>query len=326
MTAPRHLRIFFLTTLIGLVLFAALMLALWQNIAPLPLSAFASRCREWVGAIVAAIPSRAGIAAAIGGSTFAIFALSLARNFVRTRECVNALSFAALRAQPATMRRALAAARLAPEDIRVVEAEAPFCFSAGLFRPRVYLSSMSLRILGDSELSAVLAHEAAHLRTRDPLQSAILRALRHAFFFLPVIGALEARHAAQKEIAADAAAIGAGAPRRSLVRALYTLSHPRYSAPPFAAPFAEYAGLDARIAALAGIPSPALPLPRSAIFVTLLSIGALFFALTPSSVRTLRNSPACEAQNMVSTSIDSAAPRQTPNLPLTPAVFMSAVK
>lgn len=97
----------------------------------------------------------------------------------------------------------------------------PQAFCAGLFRPRVYLSTAAVEALDEDELDAVLAHEEQHARVRDPLRVFCLRGLAAALFFLPALRRLSDRYASLSELAADAAAVRAsGGDRRPLASAL----------------------------------------------------------------------------------------------------------
>lgn len=90
------------------------------------------------------------------------------------------------------------------EDGRwVIPASAPIAFTAGVLRPRVFVSR---GLLDDGERwRAVLAHERAHARAGDPRWRWLMRVL--GAFHLPVVGeALSRAHAEAQELAADAAA------------------------------------------------------------------------------------------------------------------------
>jgi Zn-dependent protease with chaperone function len=89
----------------------------------------------------------------------------------------------------------------------VVRDESPFAITAGFLRPKVYVSSGLLAMLDDRELEAVLQHESAHVRRRDPLRRLVGRAARRALFFLPVVHDLWDRYHAGAELAADAGAV-----------------------------------------------------------------------------------------------------------------------
>ncbi len=87
--------------------------------------------------------------------------------------------------------------------------ECPQAFCAGLWRPRIYVSTGAVARLARDELAAVLAHEAHHARYRDPLRIFCARVLSDSLFFLPVLRRLFDRYAALAELAADAAAVDA---------------------------------------------------------------------------------------------------------------------
>jgi Zn-dependent protease with chaperone function len=82
-------------------------------------------------------------------------------------------------------RRVLARLEVASEEqggVRLVDSDAAFSFTGGLWRPRVFLSRGLQARLSGSQLLAVLAHERAHARRRDVLRRhlAQLGALLHA--------------------------------------------------------------------------------------------------------------------------------------------------
>jgi Zn-dependent protease with chaperone function len=97
--------------------------------------------------------------------------------------------------------------------VRMVAAAEPFAVTYGVWRPRVLLSTGLLAALDRAELAAVLAHEACHLRRRDPLGLLAARVLAGYAYFLPVAGWLAERSALARELAADrAAAAWSGVP------------------------------------------------------------------------------------------------------------------
>jgi len=105
--------------------------------------------------------------------------------------------------------------------VRVFAGHEPVAFCAGLLRPRVYVSTGLIAILGDEQLAAVLAHEQHHRRTRDPLRLAVVQAGARALFFVPVLRPLHGAYATVAELGADAAAIAASHGRcRPLASAL----------------------------------------------------------------------------------------------------------
>ncbi len=104
--------------------------------------------------------------------------------------------------------------------VTVFTHEAPEAFCAGLLRPRVYLSSAALGTVERGELAAVIEHETHHCRRRDPLRILIVQVLSDSLFFLPVMRHVLKRYRTLAELAADEAAMTAGADRRSLAAAV----------------------------------------------------------------------------------------------------------
>jgi BlaR1 peptidase M56 len=96
----------------------------------------------------------------------------------------------------------------------------PEAFSAGLLKPRVYLSSGALQTLQTAELAAVVEHEVHHCHRRDPLSLLVVHVLSDALFFLPVMNRLRERYRTLVELAADEAAVASGACRGTLAAAL----------------------------------------------------------------------------------------------------------
>lgn len=168
----------------------------------------------WVlaGAITLQSPSTAALAEAC-------------RSFVLPQPSLEAMlalmlgsvAFAVLILAARSLRRRLQASRRIVRSLRVIGYQRgraivfadpqPLAFCAGLLRPRVYVSTGAIDALSPPELEAVLAHEAHHVRCRDPLRIVIARVLADALFFLPVLRDLAARYEALAEIAADAAAV-----------------------------------------------------------------------------------------------------------------------
>lgn len=88
-------------------------------------------------------------------------------------------------------------------ELVVVDDARPEAFCAGFLRPRIYVSSAALERLSEDELEAVVAHEAHHQRSRDPLRILIATVLADALFFTPVLRRLSIRYRELAELAAD---------------------------------------------------------------------------------------------------------------------------
>jgi Zn-dependent protease with chaperone function len=106
---------------------------------------------------------------------------------------------------PDRLRKAAKAAGIG-QQITFIASDQPFAFCVGLWRPQVWVSAGLLDHLDDDELIAVLLHEAHHLHRRDPLRLLVVRALRDALFFLPVVRDLSWWYEVEQEICADQAA------------------------------------------------------------------------------------------------------------------------
>jgi Zn-dependent protease with chaperone function len=76
-------------------------------------------------------------------------------------------------------------------------------FTTGFLRPRVVVAEDLATRLAPAELVAVLAHEAVHLRRRDPLRLFLLRALAGVLFWIPALARFAADLEDEMEIRAD---------------------------------------------------------------------------------------------------------------------------
>jgi beta-lactamase regulating signal transducer with metallopeptidase domain len=115
------------------------------------------------------------------------------------------------------------AARLNLADtLIVIASQTPFSFCYGFWQPRIGISSGLIDLLTETELEAVLRHEAYHLYRREPLRIAIAVGLSRLLFFAPLIAELRDRYLVEKELAADAEAITATS-RQALAGAMHKL-------------------------------------------------------------------------------------------------------
>src|SRR2546428_5225139 len=127
------------------------------------------------------------------------------------------------------------------DRIECVRGGSPVAFCAGIVRPTVFISEAAVLGLCDSELLAVLLHEADHARRHEPLWRAARTAAAEVLTFLPIVSWWSARQIALSELSADAAAermVG----RSALAGALLVMTSPEI---PLAA-FVGHAELRAR--------------------------------------------------------------------------------
>jgi hypothetical protein len=74
--------------------------------------------------------------------------------------------------------------------VRVLPAPHPMACTVGLWHPQIVLSAGLVTALTPAEIRAVLGHEWAHVRRRDPLRLVVLRFWQDALWFLPIGRAL----------------------------------------------------------------------------------------------------------------------------------------
>ncbi len=163
-----------------------------------------------LGGPVSSIRDLLGVAVATGVIAGVLLAASIVSQARRHRRLSTVLD------------RAASPARLADQEVRLVPGlGAPHV--AGLAHPRIYCPADLADRLDESELRAVLLHERHHQLAHASARLVVLAAI------LPAVGRLEAgrrwveRRRAALEIAADVHALGAGASRAELARALLKL-------------------------------------------------------------------------------------------------------
>ncbi len=147
-------------------------------------------------------------------------------------------------------------AQIDPTRISIVEGLPNPAFTAGLRSPRIFVACSLQRRLNQAELDAVIAHEAAHVRRRDPFRLTTYRFLSCLFFWMPALKGLAEDMADEAEIEADDSA--AQSNPLALASALLKLAaDPQGSfAPHSFVRFVDRDLLDRRIRRLAGESTP----------------------------------------------------------------------
>lgn len=188
-----------------------------------------------------------------------------------------------------------AAAGLDPMRLRIVDDLPNPAFTVGLDAPRVYVARELLSHLSEQEVIAVLAHEAAHLRRRDPLRVAAFRFLACMLFWIPALRRLSDDMADEVEILADDAA-SRGQPL-VLASAILRLAGWRHETIPAIVGFQRRDLLERRIRRLAGEDAPVgshltrRSLAGAALALALvMSSGAFVAAPVPSPAGAVRHS------------------------------------
>jgi TonB family protein len=129
--------------------------------------------------------------------------------------------------------------------IRVADAGMVPCVR-GAWRPRIVLSPALIRGLDAAELRAVLLHEDAHRRRRDPLLALVQRVALTLFFFYPPLWWLVRRLRDSAEQACDESAVARGVEPACYARALARVV--RLELDPVAAPAVLGLGAPSRLA------------------------------------------------------------------------------
>jgi beta-lactamase regulating signal transducer with metallopeptidase domain len=171
----------------------------------------------------------------VGGAIAMIVAASVAWQALRHRQVAESL------------KREARPALVADQRVGLVPGTG-LILVAGIRDPQIYCSADILGRLEPEELRAVLLHERHHALSHAPTRLILLSALAH------VVGRIRTGHAwlererARIEIAADAHALGNGATRPALARAILKLQ----TAPPDPSLAGFASASDLRIGALLG--------------------------------------------------------------------------
>jgi Zn-dependent protease with chaperone function len=181
------------------------------------------------------------------------------RRLARARRSIGALS-------------SLARAGSAPDsDVHVVHADRHFCFSAGIFHRRIFVSSAAWSRLEEGERRAVVAHERAHVEQGDVWRRAALGLL--SLVGVPILTSMIMRlweHSTER-LCDHRAAQAVGDPTL-VAQALMTFAAAPRPATPLAATFVDGTDVVGRIEALfSGVPEgfeAARRLGRAAVLVT----------------------------------------------------------
>ena len=110
-----------------------------------------------------------------------------------------------------------------PSAITVVAMASPVLMCTGIHRPSIVISTGALDRLDERALEAALAHELAHVATRDPLTGWWLMAARTIQFFNPVVQVVARQAIQDLERRADIAVAAQGR-ARGLADAVHRLS------------------------------------------------------------------------------------------------------
>jgi len=199
---------------------------------------------------------------------------TLTTQYVRTEMALRRLG--AQIPNPVALRRIASALRI---DVHLCDDDRCFCCCAGFLFPRVIISTAMAQMLDEPQLTAVLAHEAAHVRRRDPARALAVRCAANALFYLPLVRHLSQRALIASELGADSVAANV-AGQAALVRALLDILGRVRPALGTVTEMASLGALDSRIEALRtravprSRPGALVVLTSSLMLIGLLLLGA----------------------------------------------------
>jgi hypothetical protein len=164
-----------------------------------------------------------------------------------------------------------------PDRVALLAGSPLPAFTVGALRPRIFVSERLEEILSREELIAVLAHEGAHLRRRDPLRFSLMRFVSRALFWLPVLRSLERHFLEETELRADAAAASKSGVLTASALLLLTQHFGRPTASLLTAGLSPHAFLAMRVRVLTGSVGATLTaVSRRAVLLSLAAIVLLW--------------------------------------------------
>lgn len=206
-----------------------------------------------------------------------LMVVTASTQMLKTRRAWAGLRRAGIEA-PVELLAAAGSAGLLRRRIVTVDTPEAFSFCRGLVFAQVVVSSGLVSALDVDQLSAVLVHEAAHARRRDPLRGLVARSVAAGLFFLPTLGDLALATVVDSELGADASAVRAVG-RRPLVEALIIVLRAQRPVLGLVAEMAGVESLDLRIATLRNGKLPAIRLRPRLLVATAVVAAVLSFVV-----------------------------------------------
>lgn len=138
--------------------------------------------------------------------------------------------------------------------VYVLDTRRPVAYTAGFFRPAVFISRVILDTLDSEELESLIVHEAAHIVGRDIFYLWFAAMLRDIMFFLPISHWLVRRFMCEKDRAADLFALSLTRDPVTLAAAIVKVSRMGKSgAPAYSPAFSHIDSVESRVKRLLGV-------------------------------------------------------------------------
>ena len=157
-------------------------------------------------------------------ASVALFARSLAATAIATLHAKRDCARRAVHTLP--LLASSIGPNVSPKWLVVIAQDEPTAFCVGLLRPSVVVSSGLVSRLAEPGLRAVVDHELAHRRRRDPLRYALAKSAACGLFFLPSLRDLADATRVENEISADASAARYSGKAALATALLEVLGHP----------------------------------------------------------------------------------------------------
>lgn len=204
-----------------------------------------------------------------------------------------------------------------PARVGVLRSATPTAFTAGLVRPRIYLSAGLVETLTRGELRSVIRHEQAHAAAWDPVRLAAARFLSDFLWFLPVARNLTDAFANQAEFRADDAAVAVGSDSIALAAAIVKVARGAVVPPRLAPALGGFALVERRVTRLLGrdhVVRADAPWGRTAASAVIV-LGMLALLLGPTALSGAAASPARPWTAMPEGLMDCPAHHGMPAMP-----------
>lgn len=89
------------------------------------------------------------------------------------------------------------------KKVHLIQDRDMYSFCAGIFRPKIIITTGLISSLKNRELEAVFLHEKAHMENHDPLKMLFGKTVSWLFFFLPIFSEISRNMEATSEMSAD---------------------------------------------------------------------------------------------------------------------------
>ncbi|MDH4226827.1 MAG: M56 family metallopeptidase [Deltaproteobacteria bacterium] len=203
--------------------------------------------------------------------------------------------------------RRVLSAHLALRGMRVSGSKGPLAlldagdlkaaFTAGLFKPRVYVTRSLVEALTSKELRQVVLHEIHHVRSKDPLKYLAASFFKDAFYYLPLAAFIERMFLDSSEKAADKYVVDKTEDPVSLASVLVKTATLNHGLVLMGAGFDGASSVETRVKRLLGLDEARKRAPLRAVVVSAVLLFFLASGLTFSATVTTADTKSCTTEH-----------------------------